>query len=690
MTAARHLLVIASQCLSMPHLPGLGSTAEALRDVFCDPELGACAPGLPDGRSLIVLDTGSTATHTSADIRESVRTAIGHAAARRATLVLALIGHGFVPGESSILYFMGPDAQEELRDTAVNVPELLLEAADRPGVAGVVGIIDTCHAGGALPDMGELATGARAGRTALAVLMASAAGQEARDLRLSRELATLLRNGTLPAGLEITVETAASAISRRIPGQELVEFTLAGKTGGRKELWLAANRQFTAEHARRIVGPRGTARLDEALRALNPPGVAPDRWDDAALRELRAETADTLAREGWDPDRTRLLRLVDDLLIALCTTAFLRLWLKESLSTGSLRRAAAALRPGPGGSLVRIPAAAFSREENVVEYLALQYPGSHDSCRDWMCRFVVAIAQNAHRDLAAPELRAWVGRIDAEVAFNNAVENAAHRRADQRLRLIVSLHASVAGDWPPTLDAWLLDGGDLRGHEVFPNRAEPDRPGTEEALAAAVEWAEAGADDLDPELRLQRIEVAAPSALLLRWRPEEATIGPRLGVDYDVTVRWSQRLNPPSGLKWINPHAVTRLQRIGAQSATAPVDWLARHTTHDIGVLHEDLLADRYGRAIGLDHLPGQGPELLDLLLSFSPIVLWPRTEAGFPAASQDALDEFWHILPVGFMDAYRKDWRKEPAEVVAQLRAIWDDLEWLQFCKSPRRLPLK
>jgi vWA-MoxR associated protein middle region (VMAP-M) 2 len=685
MTAVRHLLIIASQCRSMPNLASLDPAAEALRDALCDPALGGCVAGLPDGRSLLVVG----GDQTSADIRETIRAAIAHAAARRATLVLGLLGHGFIPGESSTLYLMGPDSQEEVRHSAVNVPELLLEAADGNGIAGLVGIIDTCNAGAGQPNLAELSTGARRGRTSMSVLMASAAGQPARDLRFTRELTALLRSGTFTAGLALFAEEAKAHLDGRLSGQDLATLTYVGERGGREALWLSVNNRFSEEHARRTIGPFGMAELNAALGAVDPLGRTQAGWDDAALRRLRRATVDVLARTGWDPDRTRLLRLIDDLVVALCTTAFLRSWLGQSLSTAELRRAAAALRPGPGGSLLGIPGSAFSREENVVEYLALHFPGPEESCRKWMCRFVVALAQNAGRDLGAPELLAWAERIDALVAFNDAVEHAGRRRSDQRLRLIVSLHASVAGDWPPTLDAWLLDGGELRGHEVFQNRAEPDRLGTEEALGQAVEWAESCAADLDPELRLQRIEVAAPSTLLLHWHPEEATVGPRLGVDYDVMVRWSQRLNPPSGLKWINRHAVKRLEQIGAQSGAAPVDWLARHSTHDIEVLSEHLLSDRYGRAIGLDHLPGQATELLDLLLSFSPIVLWPRTDAGFPTESQDALGKYWHALPVGFMDAYRKSWRDEPAEVVAQLRAIWDDLEWLQFCKSPPRPPL-
>lgn len=692
MIAPRHLLVIASQCDAMRALAHLPDAARSLHEVLSDPELGACIPGLPDGRALVMPDS----SHSGGDIYATVRTAIGHADASRATLVLALLGHGFTPGESSSLYFMGPNSREEVRRSAVNVRELLLEAADCAGVAGVIGIIDTCNAAGALLSPADLTTGVRRGRTSLAVLMASAVHQDAHDLRLSRELAALLRTGTTPAGPLIFAENVDGAVRPRLGGQDLAVYTYFGERGGRDALWLAANRRFVSDHAHGTLGRQGSARLAAALAALDPPAPVPvsGRWDDAALRDLSS----AITAASWDPARIRLARLLGDLQIALCTTAFLQSWLSQSLTTTMLRAAAASLRPGPGGNLLRIPGSTFGRVQDVVEYLALQYPGSHDGCREWICRFVVALAQRAGRELDAPELIAWARRIDAVMAFNAAVENAARQQADRRLRLIVSLHASVAGDWPPTLDAWLMDGSEAVAHEVFHNRPEPDRAGAEEALAAAVDWAETCAADLDSELRLLRIEVAAPSALLLRWRPEAVTLGRRLGVDYDVIVRWSQRLNPPSGLKWINNHAVKRWERIGPHAATAPVDWLSRHDTHNAERLSEHLLNDRYARAIGLDHVPGggtqlPGAELLNLLLAFSPVVLWPGAQDGFPPDCQDAFGDYWHTLPTGFIDAYRKAWRDEPTgepvHVVARLRAIWDDLDWLSFCKSSRQISL-
>jgi hypothetical protein len=103
----RHLLVLAPHCRSMPPLDRLADAAQGLERVLLNPQLGECQPGLPDGRSLL---KGNNLG--SQEIRASVDEAVRHAAQREATLVLALLGHGFVPGMTSTLYLMAADSEE--------------------------------------------------------------------------------------------------------------------------------------------------------------------------------------------------------------------------------------------------------------------------------------------------------------------------------------------------------------------------------------------------------------------------------------------------------------------------------------------------------------------------------------------------------------------------------------------------
>ena len=90
--ACRHLLVIASQCRRMNQLDQLEEVARELHTALLDEEARGCVPGLPHGRPSLYYDKLS-----SAEIRVTVEDAIRYAGDQGATLVLALLGHGFTP-----------------------------------------------------------------------------------------------------------------------------------------------------------------------------------------------------------------------------------------------------------------------------------------------------------------------------------------------------------------------------------------------------------------------------------------------------------------------------------------------------------------------------------------------------------------------------------------------------------------
>ncbi|MFJ5535437.1 hypothetical protein ACIP94_38215, partial [Streptomyces sp. NPDC093261] len=157
----------------MGPLDALEDAARALGEVLQHDELGACAPALADSSLLYGTDV------TQARIEATVRAAARRAGEAGATLVLAFLGHGMAPPGRPELYLMGADAQPEMLSTAVNVGQLIVEAAEHPGVNGVIGLIDTCHAAGAVPDLKALVAGVRGGRTRVSLLMASGAEQPA-------------------------------------------------------------------------------------------------------------------------------------------------------------------------------------------------------------------------------------------------------------------------------------------------------------------------------------------------------------------------------------------------------------------------------------------------------------------------------------------------------------------------------
>ncbi len=77
----------------------------------------------------------------------------------------------------------------------------------------------------------------------------------------------------------------------------------------------------------------------------------------------------------------------------------------------------------------------------------------------------------------------------------------------------------------------------------------------------------------------------------------------------------------------------------------------------------------------------GADADLLERLLEHSPVVIWPCDHEEIMATHCTCLDEHWERLPIGFADAYRARWRGS-LEPLGELRAVWDDLDWLDFCQ--------
>jgi hypothetical protein len=658
----RHLLVVAAQCKAMEDLLELESAANSLVAVLADPEIGDCAPGLPDGRSLLLGRVDAD------EIWTAVRSAIEHAAANGAALIMAFLGHGLVSGEHATLHLMGWQSTEGVAVSAVNIKDLLGKAANQLGVRGVIAIIDTCNAAAAHPSIEELTTGARSGRTRIDLLMASAVQQSAYDLDFSKGLAKLLRGGVPAGGERLGVGVLTEGLRAEAATRRVIASSYDGDSST-PELWLARNRQ-AGGCATSAVGQQGTDELATGLLGLFPDREFPRTWTAAALRNLQREIGGLPAT----PAQVRVARSLDSLLLARQTVTFLHSFMPAGLNTPALRRAMATV-----GARSRRP---LDGARDAVESIALNHPVEDGSCRSALARFVVALAEDTGCDLEATELRSWALGIDALIPYNDAVLRAREINRERRLRLVVRLD-SPAGDWPESLTAWLLLDGAIHDHAVF-TQCAASQAGAEAKLIEAVEWAEAMAEELD--LRLQRIEVAVPSRIMLQWAPEAAINGTRLGVQYDVRTRWSIRLDPPAGMRWINKHAQARLSVIAAHdSGSSPITWLADHEVRPYERLRDELQNGRLVKPIGLLDCPRGDPELLDLLLSYAPILLWPDA-TGWSAEHCAQVVKRWNDLPAGFLAAYRARWTGNHSDPMADVRAIWDDDEWLAFCAGVKR----
>jgi hypothetical protein len=653
MTGPRHALVLATQCDSMQPLPMLEEAARGLYSALTDPDLGGCVAALRDDEAMFVgrLSAAAIIGHLNA--------ALDHARDRGAVLVVALLGHGFVVGSTTNLYLMAAESVEDDPRSAVDVSHWFGIAVNG-ALPGLIGIVDTCSSAGALPERQWLLGGQREGRTRLALLTAAGVGRAAFDLRMTMRLTALMRAG-LPGGPErFDVQAARSWLKIG----SVVE--LNGDPFHTGPLWLSHNRATWSAPLRthRRSGPQ---RLRLALTAVPDGPPAPGKWSRLELAAVGRQ----LDAMPDSPEVHRAAQLADCLGVALGTEQFLREWLPDGLSTHRLRRAAAAASAMPG--------AADGGPEllDLLEGLALAYPQAEFSCRPQIARFVAALGSDAGKDLAALAGSPWAQQIGL-THVNDAVEWATQRSSSARLRLVVSLHASLNGSWPEVVEAWLLLDGQVHTKLRLPCAAK-DRAGVELAIARAADEAEREAAALG--LPLQRVDVAVPTHLLPGWRPERVKRGEWLGVRFDVVTRWSERLSPPEDMHWILGTARARL--MNTRAGTAPIGWLGGGEAGDLADLEERLAGGAFDAAVVVDARPVELARLLPLLLAHVPIVLWADGAKPVDPACRDALDRCWPRMPAELLDAYRRQWRREPAAVIADLRAVWDDLEWLAFCTT-------
>ncbi|MFG2916613.1 hypothetical protein ACGF0D_27465 [Kitasatospora sp. NPDC048298] len=678
-SSPRHLLVIAPQCPDMGLLSGLEEAAGSLYAALLDRRVGGCEREA--GAASLVCGPSVTQARIEAAVRDAAR----HAGRVGAELVLAFIGHGTTQGGIPKLFLMAGDSLRDEPTTVVSVGDLLTQALDTQGVQGVIALVDTCHAGGATPDIAALDAGIRRGAVNLSLLMSVGVGEEAYDLAFTRGLNRVLRDGIAGAGSRLSAEDVRDAVNRAMNiGARAVE---SNGDPFRGRLWLARN-SLHARGGEQLLGRIGREDLDSALLPFGEDGEPLSNrisspTDPADLAHLQQRLRD-LARSGAaNPDDvTYAERVLDGLRDAARAAELLKSWPGAPLTSERLRRAVSTVDGAPagargnsGGELLR----------DCVEFLRLRAPVIGASRLAPLAAFVAALAAEDGLDAGHPALRTWAKDTGAVVELNDAFEWLAGQEAESRLRLVVSLHAALADEWPDTLPAWLLDTGRLVAHEEFP--CSPTQRGVEEQLASVLRWAYRLARPIGADLR--RIEIAVPSPLLLRWRPEETNLGFRLGARHDVVLRWSDRLCLPEHLWWINTHARDQLTAMKAgRGDGAPVDWLGKPEAGSTEELARKLADGAYGRALALSHLPDRIEQFMPLLLAHAPIVLWPKYEGELAAAARESVERHWDKLPKEFSVAYRKTWQQgtgqdhaEGTAALARMRSVWHDTDWLDFC---------
>ncbi|MFF7646997.1 hypothetical protein [Streptomyces canus] len=671
-TAPRHTLVIAPQCPGLGILPELEDAACALLEALTHSLTGACTRS-PAVRSGLLYGDGVG----RADIDRAVRAAADEAAAAEAVLVLAFLGHGSAPGQNPSLYLMAGDSRADVIGSAVDIGKTLTEVLETPGLPGLVVVVDTCHAGGATPDLRALDAGVRRGETRVELLMSAGAAEEAYGLAFTKSLVQVMREGVVGAGEHLYPVDALAAVRDRVTGQNPRRVEHDGARF-QERIWIARN----AAHFKRIasaLGSAATAQLEEALAPLGGPALLPAPVTDLhVLERLHEQLSRSRAGSAWERDWA--LRVVGDLRVVLITVDLLlhswpgdvptteRLWAALVRAAG---RSDEQLPDCDGGELLR----------DAVEFLRLRAPRLGESRTARLARFIATLAAEEGLTERDRTLAVWARSVGATVELSDAFKDVRMDSDRARLRLIVSLPDTLDGGWPETLDAWLLDGGEARGRRQVP--CAPEQESVELSLREVLNWASPKGG-----MPLRRVEVVASAALLLRWRPELTDFGELLGDRHDVVLRWSARLCPPQHLLWINRRARDHLAAMKKYRAgRAPLDWLTARETGRTEELQARFVHRVYTQAVGLGHRPQKPVQVMEILLAYAPIVLWPGTDGRIPRGCRDSLDKYWHLLPEELSEAYRRSWgrkakaRRGGLDHLALWRSVWHDIEWLDFC---------
>lgn len=130
-----------------------------------------------------------------------------------------------------------------------------------------------------------------------------------------------------------------------------------------------------------------------------------------------------------------------------------------------------------------------------------------------------------------------------------------------------------------------------------------------------------------------------------------------------------------------------RLADIARYGPGERMHWLAVRGPEDVARLAREFKDGVYHRAIGLEMHPGQDADMLAVVLAFTPILLWPQADT-LGADHQAMIDAHWGALPTEFLGAYRDRWRGADGDgtgrsLMADVRFIWDDEDWLNFCRD-------
>lgn len=669
---SRHVLVVGSQCTGAEELPGLEGAARRLHRALVNPDLGAC---LDRGEG----ETGSLLVGTALGkpvVEKALAAAVGRAKEDGGPLVLAMLGHG-IGGCGGPLYFVTSGSTQDGAIHQLDVASTIGAVTNEPGLGGLIAIVDTCHAAAALVSPQSATAGLQQGSLRLSVLFAASAHLPAWDMNLSVQLAELLENGVANAGDFLAVDAQLiKELRNRIHTQEPGGFVFDGAPVSGESLWLAHNVQAAVRRSAISLGSVAYERLHKLLRPL-------EGTEGIHSREQLTDWLGGLGQEHLGhPAVQRVLEFDRDLAICTSTVAVLEETFGDALTDDLLRRAAARAR-FPLEVVVRVPCPSL---RDLVEHAVLdQSAVSPAGQRRTLVHFVAALAHLiSPEDVLPRQLTVWAAKSGAAAALNSRLKEL--HGTTPRLVLVV---ADDGGEDIVRVDASILFGSAVVHTVEFPCEPGPRAlvSALDEARLWALSWLGAAGERLVP------VDVSVPTSLLLDSPPEEWRVvrGKRmLGVDYDVTTRWSGLLTPPPGIR-LDDMLQAGSQLLSSLQTKAQVgpSWLDSDDLRSVETLQDLLGRRRMGGCVwGVSTLPEKDFDLmLEELLIHTPALIWPRRgSVSDTRGLKDAVAEHWESLPEKLVRAFQERLENSLGESVpghlADIRTTWHDAHWQDFCQ--------
>ncbi|GGZ35342.1 vWA-MoxR associated conflict system protein [Streptomyces poonensis] len=678
----RHVLVVGAQCEDA-RLEGLEDAARALHTALVDPGLGGC---VDRGEESLLIGTGLGRERVHAAVVRAARAAQRD----RGSLVLALIGHG-EGTEGTPLHFVVSGRTNGPELDNMNVPDLLGSVANHPGVTGLLTIVDTCLAGGAVPDASRITMGRQEGGVRFGLLFAAAAKEEAYRMRLSKGLVRLMEEGLPGAGDLLTVdERLLEKLREEIEGQQLGGHVFNGAPAFGDSLWLARNRAAALGHSLGAIAGKAVQdavrRIDTNLRLTTEEEIT------AWLREHPPAPGD----RSWFAVR-RLQEVQAELAAGRKTLRVVNKVFGPELTEESLQLA---------GLLAGLPLTWVRHEppralRDLVEYAA-HHGDSMEGAHRALARLVAALAHvTGHGDRLPGDVIGWAQDLGLTATVNSRLRELTGQPHGERAPRLVLVLVDDGGESIVRVDAWLLYGRAVLAHQGFPCPARPD--GTTKALAEALAWAGPWANVAGG--RLSHIDVAAPTLTLLDRPPEDQIVRKqRLGANYTVTTRWSGLLTPPpdfaiDDMLQVGEQLLASMeeQRRACQSDDEPPGpaWLLEQDLETVEQLQELLVDHGCGQRVwAVTSLPRTDWDFMaQELLEHTPALVWPRQkDIGDAQALQASVRKHWQALPQQIAHAYRKQLSRTVQDPdgdlgpLAAVRTAWHDHDWQAFCQRRAR----